>query len=127
MSTADTATIGDGQVTLPLPAGASHTPLQGIDSTVGDITGVGFTCRYDLGLYSNPLTDVAGGRSETLTLSGRPARLISGSDGFEGLFVDRISQSSLGNSKLSIACTAKDSAAETVREMLRGTRIIGLP
>ena len=115
----------DNLVTLELPPDARGKPGQGIDSIIGSIKGKGFTCEYDLGVYSNHLTGIEGSSEQVLTISGRPARLVEAPPDFDGLHIADIEKTLLGPRLFTISCKSGDKdARDAVRTMLRSARLL---
>lgn len=73
-----TRTIGDGAVTLRVPADCTPVDVQGIDSEVGRFVGDDLEIAYDFGVYSDPLTHPPDEADvETVDVAGRACRLIT--------------------------------------------------
>lgn len=108
---------------LTLPAGMSvHAPPTMIDSAAGKITGPGIECVYDLGPFANTLEDR--GRAESLTIDGKPARLVRDGPDVIGLHVTDLARDPMGVTGLTLFCSGPGVAkSTTIETMLRGVRL----
>jgi hypothetical protein len=108
---------------VQIPDGAVHKAGQGIDSLIGTLTGDGFKCDYDLGVYSNRLLEYADSTTD-ITISGRPARLVWSGPDFDGIHVSDIEKTLLGQRTLTITCNSADATARAVvRKILKSIEI----
>lgn len=102
------------------PAGSRLVQGAGTDSQIGTIVGPQFECSYDLGLYSNPLTDNANATTSETKLAGRAARLLEDGDSVDGLHVVQVEKSVLGNVNLTLFCKSETAKArQDVRAMFQ--------
>ena len=103
-------------ISLQAPAGVKLEEEKGTDSQVGIIAGPGFECRYDIGRFSDPLTNIEGAELRDITLAGRAARLMQKGSDHDALHVIDVAQSVLGQVNLTLHCT---STSESVRKDVR--------
>jgi len=107
---------------LTLPAGMSHVSGGGVDGTAGKITGPGIDCTYDLSAFANTLE--GRGRAESLTIDGKPARLVRDGPDVIGLHVTDLRRDPMGVTGLTVYCTGPGVArSTTIETMLRGVRL----
>lgn len=111
-------------IELHAPAGTTLQHQSGTDSQVGKITGPQFECRYDVGLYSDPLTRIADAELSDITVAGRAARLMQKGSDKDAVHVRDVARSVLGKVNLTLHCTsATDPARKHVRAMFRTLQI----
>ncbi len=116
-------TIAD-DIRVTVPEKTVLEPGQGADSTVGEIRGPGFECKYDLGLYSSSLQGIKDAKVETIDVSGRTAQLVQAPPNFDGLYIPETTQTALGPLRLTITCRSADEPTrETVVKLLRSVKI----
>ncbi len=81
------STGGKAGFSLYLPPGWQLRQLQGIDSHIGEIVGDGVRLNFDLGNYSNPLTQYEAPAHEIILeeIGGKKARLVRSDRGADGV------------------------------------------
>lgn len=111
-------------ISLRAPSGTTLQQQNGTDSQVGKITGAQFECRYDIGLYADPLIHNADADLSEITLAGRAARVMQKGRDKDALHVIEVARSVLGKVNLTLQCTsASQSARKDVRAMFKTVQI----
>lgn len=108
---------------MALPPGWKYSPLQGIDSLVGEFTGAGVTLNFDYGWYSNSLVNDADPAYVVTyeTIDGANAKIVvpravtNGTTGvyFEGLGTNRLDRLQISGTGLT------DAQQDLVLQMFR--------